>query len=93
MIVLDWKHPKLIFDDWRNRVWEYPSHTDVPEDCRLAGFCPVAKRSGYVIAVRDGYYWVIGTVRVSEFDGVHLVRAVRSDVRYTDDDDIKDVQS
>lgn len=90
---LDWKYPDLCWRGHRDRVGSV-AHADVFADVRMDGFAPLCEREGptdgrrYLIAVRDGYHWLI---RYAD-EGQRGLEAVRTDLRYHDDVQTIEVQ-
>lgn len=91
-MTLDWKYPDLHADrlDWR----PCQAGVDGLGDVTRLGYCVVAERptpaGRFLVAVRDGWYWLVRHVPADRFDGVHLVEVARTAIPYGDDDEIVD---
>ena len=59
---------------------------DVPADVKLVGYCVVADRPPYLVAVKAGRYHLVRQTPYEAFDGVHYVQTLALGVRYADDD-------
>ncbi len=92
-MILDFNHVHHYADAL---PWEpLPIAVIDPENLRPLRFCIVAKRRTpagfYVIAVRNGYYWLARMIPPEKpFDGLHVCEIAKTDVRYRDDDEIVD---
>lgn len=86
MRVLDFAYVDLHADsdDWS----DCQAGVDLPADVRLIGYCVVAERGPYLVAVKGGRYHVARQTPYDQFDGVHYVQTLELDIAYSDDDDI-----
>jgi len=89
VIRLDFKNADRLYRN--DHRWCTLPGIDFPEDCRLAGYTPVAKRGKVTVAVKDGWFHLIRHVPVDQrFDGKNMVQSLQLDVRYHDDVDVID---
>ncbi len=90
MLTLDWKYPDIHAQhlDW----WPCQAGVDLLADIGRVGFCVVAERTTpagrFLIAVKDGWYWLARYAPPDRFDGCHLVEVAKTGIRYAGDDDV-----
>lgn len=87
----DFKYATLIFQDTGRLRVKLPAGCDTLDDLDLMrhyGYAPLATREGYVICAHDGRIWIIGYAL--DFDGVHMLEAVKTDIAYDDNFQIEE---
>lgn len=100
MRTLDWKYPQMIWGDSFSRPHvvlrvfdgDYPHRGVLIELQRMGYTLATTRRLGwdvYAILIKDGWYWVVRLP--CPINGTRPLCVVRSDIEYSDDDEIVDV--
>lgn len=87
----DFKYADLIFGDKSRTRISLPTGCDTLDDIALIrhyGWTPVALQGQHLMVAYQGFIWVVGYAL--EFDGEHMLEAVKSDIKYDDCFEVED---